>query len=107
MGFEPATGKIDFHFPWRSKKIESVNAASPVVVGDTVLITESYGLGSALLRVKPDGYEVVRTDPPRRGQSMASHWSTPIYHEGFLYGCSGQRTAAAPICAVSTSRPAR
>lgn len=97
VGFEPATGQIDFKFPWRSKKIESVNAASPVVVNDRVLITESYGVGSALLRVKPGGYEVLRTDPPRRGQSMASHWSTPIYHEGFLYGCSGEKSGSADL----------
>ena len=100
VGFEPVTGKIDFHFPWRSKKTESVNAASPVVVGDHVLVTESYGVGSALLRVRPGGYEVVRTDPPRRGQSLASHWSTPIYHEGFLYGCSGQSSGNADLRCV-------
>jgi outer membrane protein assembly factor BamB len=100
VGFEPTTGKIDFHFPWRSQKIESVNAASPVVVGDRVLVTESYTVGSALLRVEPAGYEVLRTDPPRRGQSMASHWSTPIYHEGFLYGCSGEKSGNADLRCV-------
>jgi len=97
VGFEPSTGKVDFHFPWRSKKIESVNAATPVVVNDRILITESYGVGSALLHVRPGGYEVIRTDPPRRGQSMASHWSTPIYHGGFLYGCSGEKSGAADL----------
>lgn len=97
LGFDPASGAIDFRFPWRSRKIESVNAATPVVVGDRVLITESYTLGSALLRVEPGGFEVMRTDPPRRDQSMASHWSTPIYHEGFLYGCSGEKSGAADL----------
>ncbi len=89
LGFEPTKGAIDFFFPWRAKKLESVNAANAVVVGDTVFITESYGPGSALLRVKPEGYEVVWEDPPR-GKSMESHWSTPIYHQGHLYGSSGQ-----------------
>lgn len=97
MGFEPSTGRIDFHFPWRSKKIESVNAATPVVVDDRVLITEAYTVGSALLRVGRDGYEVLRSDPPRRNQSMASHWATPIYHEGFLYGCSGEKSGQADL----------
>lgn len=100
MGFEPSTGKIDFHFPWRAKKIESVNAASPVVVGDQVLVTEAYSLGSALVRARPGGFDVVRTDPPRRGQSLASHWSTPIYHEGFLYGCSGESSGEADLRCV-------
>ena len=41
LGFEPATGKIDFHFPWRAPILESVNASNPVVVGDQVLISET------------------------------------------------------------------
>ena len=100
LGFDPATGEIDFHFPWRSKKIESVNAASPVVDGNRVLVTESYGVGSALLAVEPGGYELVRKDPPRRGQSLASHWSTPILHEGYLYGCSGEKSGQADLRCV-------
>src|SRR5262249_2662115 len=51
IGFEPATGKVDFHFPWRAEEVESVNASNPVVVGDQVLITEAYGPGAALLKV--------------------------------------------------------
>ncbi len=97
LAFDPASGAIDFHFPWRSKKIESVNAATPVVVGNRVLITESYGPGSALLELDGEGFQVVRTDPPRRGQSMASHWSTPIYHDGYLYGCSGEKSGSADL----------
>lgn len=105
VGFEPATGRVDFTFPWRAKMLESVNASMPVVVGDTVFITESYGPGGALLRVKPgrspeggqtENYDVVWKDPRRR-KSMASHWSTPIYHQGHLYGSSGQSTGEAKL----------
>jgi outer membrane protein assembly factor BamB len=49
---DPATGKVDFQFPWRASKLESVNASSPVVVDDQVFISEAYGPGAALLRVK-------------------------------------------------------
>ena len=35
VGFDPKTGKAEFRFPWRAKVQESVNAATPVVVGDT------------------------------------------------------------------------
>ncbi len=96
VGFEPATGAVDFYFPWRAKVLESVNAAMPVVVGDTVFITESYGPGGALLKVKPGGHQVVWQDP-RRPKSMASHWSTPIHHRGHLYGSSGQSTGEAEL----------
>ncbi len=66
VGFDPASGEVDFSFPWRSKKFQSINAANPVVVGDTVFITESYGPGGALLRFAPGRYEVLRQDEPGR-----------------------------------------
>jgi hypothetical protein len=71
-----------------------VNAANPVVANDTVFISETYGPGSALLRVKPGGYEVLWTDADKpRAKSMQCHWNTPIYLDGYLYGCSGRHTA--------------
>jgi outer membrane protein assembly factor BamB len=100
IGFEPAGGMVDFHFPFRAKKLESVNASNPVVVGDTVFITESYGPGSAILRVRPGGYEVVRQDDSPRNQSMSCHFMTPIHHEDILYGSSGQGSAEAELRAV-------
>ncbi len=92
LGFDPATGKVDFHFPWRCPDLESVNAANPVVVDDLVFISETYGPGGALLRVRPGGYQVVWSDADKkpRQKSMQCHWNTPIYHAGYLYGCSGR-----------------
>lgn len=99
VGFAPETGAVDFIFPWRAKILESVNAASPVVVDDTVFVTECYGPGSALLRVEPGKHEVVWQDP-RRPKSMESHWNTPIYHQGYLYGSSGRSTGNAELRCV-------
>src|SRR5262249_32267516 len=33
----------------------------------------------------------------RRDKSMQCHWSTPIYHEGYLYGCSGRHANNAEL----------
>jgi outer membrane protein assembly factor BamB len=91
VGFEPTSGQVDFHYPWRAKVLESVNASNPVVVGDRVFISETYGPGSSLLRVKPGGYDVMWSDENKdRNKSMQCHWNTPIHHEGYLYGCSGR-----------------
>jgi outer membrane protein assembly factor BamB len=90
VGFEPAGGQVDFFFPWKAKVLESVNAANPVVVGDKVFISETYGPGGALLAVKPGSCQTVWTDAPKRDKSMQCHWSTPLYHEGYLYGVSGR-----------------
>lgn len=101
VGFEPASGKIDFHYPWRHPKIESVNASSPVVASDHVFISESYGIGSSVVKVRPDGYEVVWKDrASRRNKSMELHWNTAIHHEGYLYACSGQHPNGAELRCV-------
>jgi outer membrane protein assembly factor BamB len=92
VGFDPATGKVEFHFPWRCPDVESVNASNPVVADERVFISETYGPGSALLRVKRGGYQVLWTDAKKtpRHKSMQCHWNTPIYKDGYLYGCSGR-----------------
>jgi outer membrane protein assembly factor BamB len=97
LAFEPQSGKIDFHFPWRSEDLESVNASNPVVVGNQVLISETYGPGSALLKVKPGGYDVVWSDAKMFRKSLQCHWNTPIHHEGYVYGCSGRHTNNADL----------
>jgi outer membrane protein assembly factor BamB len=98
VGLEPATGKVDFYFPWRARSVESVNASNPVVVGDRVFLSECYGPGSALLRVRPGAYDVLWTDAdkPRR-KSMQTHWNTAIHHDGYLYGCSGRHPGNAEL----------
>ena len=41
--FDPENGSVHFRVPWRSELLESVNASTPVVVDDQVLIAEAYG----------------------------------------------------------------
>ena len=101
VGFEPATGHVAFQFPWRSKALESVNAANPVVVGDRVLLTECYGRGSVLLRVTPGGPEVVwQDDAGARRKQLECHWNTPIHVNGYVYGSSGRNTPEAELRCV-------
>ncbi len=97
LAFDPATGTAHFHYPWRARLHDSVNASTPVVVGDEVFISETYGPGSSLLRVAPGGYEVVWCDPPGRNKAMQTHWNTPIYHRGYLYGSSGRYANGAQL----------
>jgi outer membrane protein assembly factor BamB len=98
LGFNPKNGKLDFHYRWRSPKLESVNASNPVVVGNEVFISETYGLGSSLLACRPGGYDILWRDAPKaREKAMQTHWNTPIYHEGFLYGSSGRHTSGAEL----------
>jgi hypothetical protein len=79
-----------------------------VVVGDEVLITESYGPGASLLRVTSGGtgdgaggalgYQVVWKDGPR--PRLAAHWATPIAHDGFIYASSGEKSGSAELVCI-------
>ena len=55
LSIDPASGAIDFSFPWRSRSYESVNASSPVVVGNQIFVSASYRTGGALVNALPDG----------------------------------------------------
>ncbi|MBC7853536.1 MAG: PQQ-like beta-propeller repeat protein, partial [Pirellulaceae bacterium] len=91
VGFEPATGKVDFHYPWRDESLESVNASVPVVHDNQVFISETYGPGSSLLEVAPGTHKLLwKDDENKRAKAMQTHWNTPVYHDGYLYGCSGR-----------------
>ncbi|MEM7474443.1 MAG: PQQ-binding-like beta-propeller repeat protein, partial [Planctomycetota bacterium] len=91
IAFDPSSGKQLFEFPWRAESLESVNAALPVTRGDEILLSETYEIGSVLLRVQDGTPEVIRKDEGSyRELSFRAHWSTPVLVDGFLYGCSGR-----------------
>jgi outer membrane protein assembly factor BamB len=102
VGFDPQAGKELFRYPWRSRLLESVNAANPVVVGDKVLLSECYEKGSVLVAVK-DGKATkvwADTDPDRDEPALMAHWATPIHDGGFVYGCSGRHANEADVRCV-------
>lgn len=100
VGFEPATGKVDFHFPWRAPAITTVTIANPVVVGDRVFVSEAYSVGSAVLKVRPGGYDVAWQDGRKRDRAFSAYWNTPIHADGHLYGSSGMQGAAAELRSI-------
>src|SRR5262249_58269833 len=90
LAIDPAQGKTLAQFPWRAKILESVNASSPVIVGSEVFISETYELGSALVRFAGGAFQEIWSDRGRRrDRGMALHWNTPIERDGYLYGSSG------------------
>jgi outer membrane protein assembly factor BamB len=96
LSLDPANGKIDFTFPWRSRSYESVNAASPVVVGNQVFISASYRAGSALLDILPDGgFKVAWTST-----EIGTHWNTAVHKDGYLYAFDGRNEPDASLVCV-------
>lgn len=106
MGFDPQTGKTAFHYKWRAKIEESVNASNPVVVGDKVLLTECYGVGAAYLDIKGGKPKEVWTDRENdpTDKALSCHWNTPIHVNGFVYGSSGRHTEDADVRCVDLAK---
>lgn len=83
---EPGTGATRYRYDFRSVQEASVNAASPVIVGDVVFLSASYNVGAVALRLGLTGVAEVWRDP----RAMSNHWATSIYSDGYLYGMDGR-----------------
>jgi len=92
VALNPASGAVRFSYWFRAQVDESVNAANPVVADDTVFISSAYyKMGSALLRVPAENLPPAQpAETIWRSDVLEAHWTTPIYHEGYLYAFSGR-----------------
>lgn len=89
LGLDPATGKERFRTPFGARG-PTVNAATPVISGDRVLLTASYGIGAKLLQVTPTSVDTVWEN-----EILSSQYTTPIWHDGAVYGIDGRQDAGA------------
>jgi outer membrane protein assembly factor BamB len=93
---DPANGGVDFTFPWRSRSYESVNASTPLVIGNQVFLSATYRTGAALLSLLPDGRHSVAWTSPE----FDLHFTMPIHRDGYLYGFAGRNEPDASLMAV-------
>lgn len=101
---DPADGSEKWRFPWQSRLYESVNAATPLVIGDMILVSASYGTGSVALRLRKDAYDVVWQDDLRsREKRLDAHWSTPLVLDGHIYGFGGRHEQGSSLRCVELS----
>ncbi|MBI4902052.1 MAG: PQQ-like beta-propeller repeat protein [Acidobacteria bacterium] len=87
VDLDPDTGKVRYMMPWRSRSQASVNAATPVVGGNIVFLTASYGTGAIAMEVKGDQYRKLWSSD----DVLSSHYATPVYKDGYLYGLHGRQ----------------
>ncbi len=88
---DPATGAVKFTKEWRSRLDASVNAASPVVRKDELLLTASYGTGAVLLKAKDGEWDEVWSND----RSLSCHYNTPVLVGDYLYGVHGRQEGGA------------
>jgi outer membrane protein assembly factor BamB len=81
----PATG----YTLWRYDFPFNVSTAiSPVVCGDVVYCSAGYGVGAGAVKLvkAATGWTAREIYRVTGDKPLANHWSTPVYHDGHLYG---------------------
>jgi len=87
VGLDPATGAIRFQKQWRSRSASSVNAATPLVIGDTIFVSATYGTGAASFRVQGNQLGELWSGD----EILSNHYATSVYSNGYLYGFHGRQ----------------
>lgn len=86
VALDPVNGKVRSEYPWHSRNRMSVNAASPLIVGDNVFLSASYGTGAILLRLQDQVAEKIWSE----NDLLSNHYATSVELNGFLYGIHGR-----------------
>jgi outer membrane protein assembly factor BamB len=84
VGVSPTAGTVFWRFPWTTDY--GINAATPIVVDDYVLLTSGYGRGCCLLKIEADGQGVLQPRVVYRNKRLGSHFGTPVRYGDYLYG---------------------
>jgi outer membrane protein assembly factor BamB len=79
FGLVAATGKVLWKFPWKTDY--DINAADPIISGDTVFVSSGYNHGCALLKIEGGNVTDVW-----RNKNMRNHFNSCVLWDGYLYG---------------------
>lgn len=80
-------GKQVAHFPWKTSY--DVNAATPVVFDDKILISSEYNTGCALLQFTGSDLKLLWEN-----KNLQQKMGTSLYHKGTIYGFEGTQFVA-------------
>lgn len=86
VSLDPATGKERFRTAF-GQRGPTVNAANPVMIGDDVLLTASYGIGAKLVRLGKTSAQTAWEGD----EILSSQYTTPIVSNGLVYGIDGRQ----------------
>ena len=86
LSVDPGKGSVEFRYSWHSRNRMSVNAATPLVFGDTIFLSACYGTGAVLLRWHDRQLEKLWSGD----DLLSNHYATSVEYQGFLYGIHGR-----------------
>ena len=85
VSVDPRDGAERFRFAF-GRRGPTVNAAAPLVVGNRLFVTASYGVGAVMAEMDRDSARQVWAND----NVLSSQYSTSVHHDGFLYGVDGR-----------------
>jgi len=99
MVLDPKTGALEFSHAFRSRTYYSVNGSSPVVAGDKVFLSASYGVGSVCLDLgKPlDSDSLYPAAVAWKDRRLGLQFGNAIEHDGTLYVANGSPRGAGSV----------
>jgi len=83
---DPRDGKVLYEFPF-GQRGPTVNAATPLVLGDHLFISSSYGVGARWVKLDESGPAVEWNSD----EIMSSQYTTCVEKDGVLYGIDGRQ----------------
>lgn len=86
VAVDPDNGKVQYRFPF-GQRGPTVNAATPLVLGDHLFISASYGIGAQYVSIATVSPKIVWESD----DVMSSQYTTCVEKDGFLYGLDGRQ----------------
>ena len=83
---EPMTGKVLFTKPFGARG-PTVNGANPLVLGDHIFLSASYGVGASWCHVTATGLNAVWEND----DTLSSQYPTAVHNQGILFGIHGRQ----------------
>ena len=97
VSLDPDNGEIHFSKKWRPIMHASVNACTPIVVGNQIFISTSYGKGATLLEANSGNLKTIWAND----KSISCHYSSCVVSENHIYGFHGRQEAGADLRCVN------
>ncbi len=86
-----ATGSVLWSMPWKTSY--DINAADPLIFGGKMFITSGYARGCGLISLAGGKPKLLW-----QNKNMSSQFSSPVLHEGHLYGVDRNVGRAQLVC---------
>jgi len=91
VGLDAASGQELWRAEWKTDY--DINAATPVVVGNSIVVSSGYGTGIALFEAGPSG-----VTQKWRNRTLRAHINTPVVRRNAIFGIDGNTGGGNLVC---------